>query len=357
MPKKESPENVVREISASGSHYNIGLTIGKKCRDLALLGEKRFRKMVARTPGMTVKKVVTQAKRTFPMTKAFYPEYVTELEGFADGTGLDLDLLYAMMHTHPGCGRGKGCTDIAVNSEWTKDDCVYAAHNDDVSPSLSKMQVLSRIKPEGEPGFIAMTYYGIQPTNGMNAAGISLTGNALIQNDRRTGIPEEVAVRKILAQPGIYQALKASMPIQRGSSYNDIICDSNGEIYSLEGSATTFDALYAEDGWLIHSNHYLSPKMWRFEADVHTRFSSIVRYNRARRLFKKELGKVEVSTFKKIYSDHVGYPESICRHPDTQLPEEDQTQSLHSVVYDLTNKVAWICIGNACTGQYKRYEL
>jgi len=356
MPRKESSGMAVREITASGSHYNIGLSIGKKCRDLALFGEKRFKKMLAEEPGMTVKKAVAQAKRSLPMTKAFCPEYVQELEGFADGAGLDLEFVYAMMHNITGVGKGKGCTDIAVNSEWTKDDCVFAAHNDDVSPDAIKTLTLVRIKPEGEPGFLGLAYYGIQPTNGMNAAGISLTGNAVTQNDTRVGIPEEVAVRKILAQPSLYQALRASMPVQRGNSYNNIICDSSGEIYSMEGSATTFDALYAEDGWLIHTNHYLSPKMWRFEEDMHTRHSSIIRYNRATRLFKKELGKVELPTFKRILSDHVSYPESICRHADPQVQENDLTQTAHSVVYDLTNRAAWICIGNPCTGQYKKYE-
>ncbi|MEM3049918.1 MAG: C45 family peptidase, partial [Thermoplasmata archaeon] len=190
-----------------------------------------------------------------------------------------------------------------------------------------------------------------------NAAGISLTGNALVPNDTRIGIPKMIPCRKVLREKGIYQALQAAMPEGRGHSFNNIVCDSNGEIYSLEGSATTFDAIYAEDGWLIHTNHYLSPKMWKFEENMHTRFSSIVRYNRARKLFRKELGRVDLSTFKKVLSDHVGYPESICRHPDPNLGEEDQTQTILSVAFDLTNRVAWICAGNPCENEYRRYEL
>jgi isopenicillin-N N-acyltransferase-like protein len=147
------------------------------------------------------------------------------------------------------------------------------------------------------------------------------------------------------------------MPEGRGHSFNNIVCDSNGEIYSMEGSATTFDALYAEDGWMIHTNHYLSPKMWKYETNMHTRFSSIVRYNRANRLFKRELGKVDLSTFKRILSDHVGYPESICRHADPALEVEDQAQSIFSIVCDLTNKVLWVCYGNPCVGEYKKYEV
>jgi isopenicillin-N N-acyltransferase-like protein len=355
--QKKSTEKTFREVSASGSHYQIGLSIGKQCRDQALRMEKHLKDYVAATPGLKWEKMLAHSRRCLPPTEKFYPEYVEELEGFSEGTGLKFDVVWALHVDFPGGGRGKGCTDIAVNSEWTKDDCVYAVHNDDVSPYNFDDICIARIKPKDEPGFIGLCYAGMEPTAGMNAAGISLTGNALVPNDTRIGIPKMIPCRKVLREKGIYQALKAAMPEGRGNSFNNIVCDPNGEIYSLEGSATTFDPLYAEEGWLVHTNHYLSPKMWKFEDNMHTRFSSVVRYNRAKKLFKKELGKVEVSTFKKVLSDHVGYPESICRHPNPQLGVEEQTQTILSVAFDLTNKVAWICAGNPCEGEYKKYEL
>jgi isopenicillin-N N-acyltransferase-like protein len=356
MPKK-SLSTGLREVSASGSHYQIGVTVGKQCRDMALRMEKRFRASVASAPGMDMKKAVAYARKSLPASRKYAPGFVEELEGYAEGTGIGFDIIYAMTTDLLDGGKGKACTDIAVNSEWTKDDCVFAAHNEDVCPYSYADIAIARIKPSDEPGYIGMNYGGIWPTEGMNAAGISLTGNAVVPNDVRMGIPKEMPVRMVLAQEGLYHALRASMPEGRGHSFNNIICDSNGEIYSMEGSATTFDALYAEQGWLVHTNHYLSPKMWKFEADMHTRYSSILRYNRATRLFRKELGKVDLSTFRRILSDHVGYPESICRHPDPELTEEEQTMSIFSVVFNLTDKVAHVCYGNPCQGEYKRYEL
>jgi isopenicillin-N N-acyltransferase-like protein len=345
----------MREVSASGSHHAIGVSLGKQCRDQALRMEKRFKAYIERTPGMTVESAVALSKRTLPMSKRFYPEYVEELEGYAEGTGIGFDKVYAMISDHP--VTGKGCTDIAVNSQWTVNDCVYAAHNEDVEPWNFDDVSVVRVRPDDEPGFIAVSYGGILPTAGMNAAGISLTGNALVPNDQRPGIPKMFPVRKVLREKGIYQALMASMPEGRGHSFNNIVCDTNGEIYSMEGSATAFDALYAEEGWLVHTNHYLSPRMWRFEDNLHTRFSSIVRYNRARKLFKAELGRVEVSTFKKVFTDHVGHPESICRHADPALGPEDQTATIFSVVFDVTNRAMWLCPGSPCKGEYRKLEL
>ena len=356
MPKK-SPATGFREVTASGSHHQIGVAVGKQCRDMALRMEKRFKASIAATPGFSLKKAISYARKSLPMSRRFAPGFIEELEGYAEGTGIGFDTIYAMTCDLPEGGRGKACTDIAVNSEWTKDDVVYAAHNEDVAPYCIDEIVVSRIRPTDEPGYIGMNYGGIWPTEGLNAEGISLTGNALVPNDTRSGIPKSLPVRQVLAKTGIYQALKASMPEGRGHSFNNIVCDSNGEIFSMEGSATTFDALYAEDGWLVHTNHYLSPRMWKFETNMHTRFSSILRYNRATRLLKKDLGKVELSTFKRVLSDHVGYPESICRHPDPALEIEKQTQSIFSIVCDLTNKVLWLCHGNPCEGEYKKFEL
>ncbi|HJX04851.1 MAG TPA: C45 family peptidase [Thermoplasmata archaeon] len=350
-------EEGFREVTASGSHHQIGVTLGKKCRDQALRMEKRWRNWISMSPDTTVKSVIAYSKRSLPMTREFYPQYVEELEGYAEGSGLDFDVVYALLCDVPGLGRGRGCTDIAVSTQWTKDDCVFAVHNEDVCPYNYADISIAKVRPTDEPGFIALAYGGIQPTAGMNAAGISLTGNAVVPNDTRLGIPKMVPCRKVLRESGIYQALRASMPEGRGHSFNNIVCDSNGEIYSMEGSATTFDALYAEEGWMIHTNHYLSPKMWKFEDNLHTRFSSIMRYNRARKLFKKELGQVDLSTFLRVLSDHVGYPESICRHPDPELGEEDQTRTIFTVAFDLTNKAAWISAGNPCKGTFKKYEL
>jgi isopenicillin-N N-acyltransferase-like protein len=346
-----------REVFASGSHSQIGRTIGKQCRDQALKMEKMFKRWMNAPGSIGFQKAVAYSKKSLPMTRQFYPDSLEELEGYAEGTGIGFDTIYAMSCDYPQMERGKGCTDICVNAEWTKDDAVYAVHNEDVGPYNQPFISIAHIRPKDEPAILAMNYGGIWPTAGMNSAGISLTGNALEPNDLRLGIPKSIPCRKVLRETSIYEALKASMPEGRGHSFNNIVCDSNGEIYSMEGSATAFDALYAEEGWLIHTNHYLSPRMWKFEANMHTRFSSIVRYNRARRLFKKELGKVELSTFKKVLSDHVGYHESICRHPDPALGEFDQTKTIFSVAFDLTNKVAWVLWGNPCEGEYRKYEI
>ncbi|MDH3366050.1 MAG: C45 family peptidase [Thermoplasmata archaeon] len=345
----------LRTASAKGTHREIGIRIGEQCRDIARRMDRRLRNEARGLIGRSPSEDIARARKVLPATRRFAPGYVEELEGYAEGAGLSFDRIFVMMCVLD--WEAKGCTDIAVSERWTKDDCVYAAHNEDVEPCNLDDIVMARIDPDDEPGYIGMSYGGIMPTVAINAAGISITGNALEPNDLRPGIPKMIVVREIMRAEGLHDALKLSMPRGRGHSFNNIVCDSNGEIYSMEGSATTFDAIYAEEGYLVHTNHYLSPRMWKFEADMHSRFSSIMRYNRAKKLFRQEVGEVDVSTFMRVLSDHVGYPESICRHPDPKLSESEQTMTIFSSVFDLTNKAIWVCPGNPCTGTYERHDL
>ena len=353
--EKKKPKATLRTVSAEGSHREVGVEIGEQCRDIARRMVRETKAYYRDMHGTTPSRMLANARKVLPATRKYAPGAVEELEGYAEGAGLEFDEVFASLCDHG--WNGRGCTDIAVSDRWTKDDCVYAAHNEDVEPGNIRNVVLARVEPDDEPGYIAMSYGGIAPTVGLNAAGISLTGNAVEPTDVRPGIPKMLIARHILSADGLYAALKASMPVGRGHSFNNIVCDLNGEIYSMEGSATAFDPIYAEDGYLVHTNHYLSPRMWEFEADMHTRFSSIIRYNRARRLFRDELGEVSVGTFKRVLSDHVGFPESICRHPDQNLCEHDQAMTIFSSVIDLTDKVMWVCYGNPCEGEYVRHEL
>ncbi|MFB0523727.1 MAG: C45 family autoproteolytic acyltransferase/hydrolase, partial [Candidatus Bathyarchaeia archaeon] len=187
----------------------------------------------------------------------------------------------------------------------------------------------------------------------------------LVQSDVRIGVPKEFVARRILASKTIGDAIRAALPEKRGSSYNNNLCDSSGEIYSLEGSATDFCALYAHEGYLVHTNHYLSERMARYEAAFQNGkdkspgagVNSIIRYNRALRLLKRELGKVTVNSLAKIISDHVNHPNSICRHIDESDPPLERCKTIYSVIINLTDLKLLICHGNPCTAEYKEYKL
>src|SRR5512136_2270641 len=127
----------------------------------------------------------------------------------------------------------KGCTDVAAAAPQTADGHVLVAHNEDYTPEYDGIVVPVHVSVEGKPAFFAMSYQGLFPTMGFNEAGISLTGNAVSQNDVRVGIPKMFPPRKVLESRTLVEALRASMPADRGASFNNIVCSREGELFSM----------------------------------------------------------------------------------------------------------------------------
>ena len=187
----------------------------------------------------------------------------------------------------------RGCSDLIASNDVTEDGSVIAAHNNDTSVSTQERVTIIHYQVDGEPEIVAVGYGGLGISVGYNSAGISLTGNQVDSNDMRVGVPRFLLVRKILAAQRIGQAIDAAILKERASDYNQVITDANGEIYSIEGSATDYAPIYATDGYLVHTNHFVAPWMRKFELDPNAITGSIVRYNRGTRLLKNNLHKLD----------------------------------------------------------------
>lgn len=183
------------------------------------------------------------------------------------------------------------------------------AHNEDWSSADRENVYLVRAQPDTGPAFLAMTYEPLLVNIGLNAHGIGVAINSVYPTDARVGVPRVVFSRAVLTARTIGEAIRACVPKLRAGGYNYVLADPNGELYSVEASATTQDILYGEDGWIVHTNHYLSPKMKEIERPG-TYSSSHVRYNRARRLLEAQLGEVTVESLQMLLRDHVNFPVS-----------------------------------------------
>ena len=347
------PRPALQVVDVSGKPFAMGRQTGQKCAAKAKQYRKAMSASIEHYTGMTWAKAVDRAKEYLPFAEGFYPDFVEELRGYAAGSKLPPEDVFAMSCHELLSSRGfKGCTDVVANGDVTADGRVLAGHNEDWDASCLPMVVLLRARPAGKPSFISTSYAGLLPSTGMNDRGISLTGNALSPNDTRLGIPKIFPVRKVLEARTIGEALESAMPKERASSYNNICSDKNGEVYSLEGSATDCACIYASDGYLVHTNHYVAGKMLRYEEDPAAITCSIVRYNRALRLIKPQLGEVTVESMTRLFKDHVNRPDSICRHRNRRYHPMDSSETIFSTIFDLTDLEVHVCKGNPCKGTY-----
>lgn len=337
-------------IEVRGNHRQVGQQIGRRCQTqirstLLNLGE-------GLPAGVTLPEILRQSIRYLEYSRDVYPQYVEELEGIAEGAEAPFDQIFLSMceELWESAAWKRGCTDMAARGRATLDGSTLIAHTNDLLPQAEADLVLLKIQAKDEPEFLGISPGGIGISAGFNAAGISLTGNQLYNNDIRPGVPRLLVVRAILASKHLSEAMGHCLLPQRASSYNNVLADANGEVYSMEGSATDCEPIYIEDDFLSHTNHYVSPAMRRFEADRNRISSSVLRYYRAARLLRENYGQLTPELFQVLLSDHAGYPASICMHgPDTV--------TVFCIIIQLEQLRAWIGRGRACETEYTEVQL
>lgn len=345
-----SADTKVPVIHVKGTHYEAGYQIGTHMK--AQLNEliQHSKEYVDKNMDVSWEDIRAQSQIFLEFSKKHMPEYVEEIRGAADAAGIDLvDLFSDMCEEIFSKNYIKGCSDLIASGDVTADGAVLAAHNNDTSPEIEKYAVVVHYEVEGEPEILAVGYGGLGISFGYNSAGISLTGNELSMNDMKMGVPRMLLVRKILAARTMGEAIDAAIFQPRASNYNQVITDANGEIYSIESSATDYEAIYAEEGYLVHTNHFIAPRMWKYELDRQDITTSIFRYNRANRLMKKNKGKISVDLLKSFLQDHANRPGSICRHGKG-------VKTTLSVIIDLTTKTMLLARGNPCESNYYEYK-
>lgn len=343
------PNTPLPLIEARGTHREVGRQIGEQCRE-------RIQSMCAALrdelpPGVTWEAMLKQSRLYLAHSRAVYPQYIEELEGIAQGAQTPFDEVFLTI-----CEElwesfaWRGCTDMAARGKATADGSTLIAHTNDLLPETESRLVLLKVQAGSEPEYLGVSAGGIAISAGYNAAKISLTGNQLDSNDVRPGVPRLLVVRAILGSKTLSEAMTHCLLPTRASSYNNVIADGSGEVYSMEGSATDLEAIYISDDVMAHANHYVAPSMRRFERDRAGLANSILRHNRADYLLRRNYGKLTPELFRTLLADHAGYPTSICKHGL-------ETQTVFSIIIQVETLKAWIGRGHACKMEYVEYQL
>jgi isopenicillin-N N-acyltransferase-like protein len=295
--------------------------------------------------------MLNQSRVYLAHSRAVYPQYIEELEGIAEGAQVPFEEVFLTMCEELWESYSwHGCTDMAARGKATLDGTTLLAHTNDLLPKSEALLVILKIKAPNEPEFLGISSGGIAISAGYNAAKISLTGNQLDSNDVRPGVPRLLVVRAILGSRTLSEAMTHCLLPSRASSYNNVLADGSGEVFSMEGSATDLEAIYISDDVMAHANHYTAPAMRRFERDRSSLANSIIRHNRADYLLRQNFGKHTPELFRTLLADHAGYPTSICKHGEV-------TQTVFSIIIQLETLKAWIGRGHACETEYVAYQL
>lgn len=350
-----------KEIIIRGTPYERGFAYGQMGRDEIAVSIGSYQKLFECTKGIKWEDARKVSEHFLALTREFQPYYVEEMQGIADGAGVDLldiaalnartEIMYAQYE-----GKGAGeCTTLSLMAPATEGGRVIAAQNWDYSTILRDSLVIVHVYSEDKPNFVMVTEAGMIGGIGMNDQGIAVLLNALTTTSPCQGLPLRTRMRAMLEAETLSDAYVkgGTVPV---TVANLIATHKDGVAIEFEMDSKTVEPLIPEDGVLLHTNCYLGPKMY-LNNDVNHRGSSYIRLQRVKALVKECHGKITIEDVQRILCDHSGYPYSICTHENMKDAFVDRDATNFSVIMDLSEGCMYLAPGNPCESEFEKISI
>lgn len=350
-------------LRVAGDHRAVGRAVGSATAPV-LREAAAFD--AALPPGRSRDEQLALAARYRDATRAGTPWLVEEIDGAAEGAGVDplalfaasIEEIWAVRPSQVGTSEpvpGR-CSDLVIGPPFTADGHLWVAHTNDLGAASEAQLVAVEWRVPGEPVVFSI---GIRPwiSVGWNDAGLSLTGNELSPNDDRVGVPRLLMVREQLTARTLDEAVAMALRIDRASSYNTVFAHRDGRVANVEGSGGDAVVRTMRPGeTLAHTNHYVEPAMLRYEGDAAYARRSAIRYERGCALLAGAAvarpGMVTPAVLRAWLADHDGAPDSICRHasgePDAGPGSGGPVKTVFWAIADVTTGVIRYGRGNPC---------
>lgn len=349
-------------IKTGGQPFERGRQHGQQAADLIRFNLDGYWRLFEFESKLDRTAALAQTRRYLEPIRAYAPHLLEEMRGIAAGASVTLDdvlalncrtELFSVGHVPP---RGE-CTAIFAGPEATADGRTLLAQNWDWSDILRGGTILLRIEQPGAPTVLTLTEAGMVGKIGLNSAGVGVCTNFLRHDHRRTGAPFHVLLREALNAPRLGLAVQAIYRGVRADSGNYLLAHAEGEGINLEATPSDVGFCHPKHGLLIHTNHFVTPRLQGGDAGILESDNTLLRYGRASRLMRAQRGQVTLESLKTVFRDHFNHPKAICRHPDPALPEVERSATLASVILDLAAGEMHVSAGEPCQNDYVTLNL
>ena len=346
-------------IETSGEAFERGHQYGEQTADLIQFNLAGYRRLFKYDAGLDWPEALTQARQYLHPIEQYAPHLLEEMRGIADGAGVSLDEILALncrteILSLAAIPLREECTALFVAPEATADGHTLVAQNWDWSNVLRGGAVLLRVEQPGWPTVLTLTEAGMVGKIGFNSAGVGVMTNFLRYDHRRVGVPFHVILRDALDAPRLGLAVAAVYRDARADSGNYLLAHADGEAIDLEATPSDVGFLYPQDGLLVHTNHFITPRLQAGDVGIAPSEHTLLRYGRAVHLLRAQVGWITVETLKNVFRDHFNRPYSVCRHPNPGLAEIERGATLASTIVDLTAGEMYVTAGEPCKTDYQK---
>lgn len=352
----------------SGTSYEIGKQHGTLFRKQVLYSIESYKVMFKDYSDLDWDKAKEMAQRYIEPIRSYNPDYLDEMRGVADGAEVSFDDILTLNARSELALQGNassvpeidGCTSFVFLPEVTEENHTLVAHNWDWKESRKASMVMMNItQSNGKPTIHMITEAGIIGKTGFNSCGISVYLNALSVDSPPMGLPLHIAMRGILDSKTLSEAMSAAVSKPLGCCANFVIGSKEGEAVDIEIANDDFDVILPNDGVIVHTNHFLSPRLPR--APYHDTFKrklpdTFLRQYRGEQMVKKQNGLFSIESIKEMLKSHTGFPDSICRHSNLAVLEGQRLATVFSIVIDLTASTMFFCPGSPCEEDFQVYQ-
>jgi len=369
-------------LRLAGGPREVGLAHGRAAAGLVAHNLDLYFRRFADEAKLPRPEVLRRAERYWRALREQSPEFAVMVEGIAEGAGqplpdvaamnLRFELLYSEFsrigQTELGgmpAPAGE-CTAFAILPEVSADGHLWVGQNWDWIPQVAG--VLQHVtRPDGLR-ILCFTEAGIAGGKiGFNSAGIGLAVNGLLSNEddwSRLGRPFHLRTWEVLCSATLSQAVGAVTNGNRSCSANFLIGQAGqpgeGTAVDLEAAPGGVCSHEPVAGTLAHANHFRDPdRLGIWQPIVEEKRSTYHRCDRMERLLADATsrGPITGETLQGMLRDHNGRPESICRHPNRELPEAERYESVASIIMDLHAGLMLVAAGPPCANAYQEHRV
>ncbi|MCB2192810.1 MAG: C45 family peptidase [Deltaproteobacteria bacterium] len=354
---KKSVQLPVMELA--GSPAEVGRGWGQALAGPMRQGLDRILAVVHLVHKTPRAEVLAMAMKLWPAATQFDPELEPFVRGQAEGAQMSLEEAWATR-----CGLellflnsnlAAMCTTMAGTGPATPDHKAIMGQNMDWFTGTPL--ALLRIKRSDGLRQLVLPLLGLGEYT-LNSAGLGccLNGVAAMQPSLKPKVPLAGYLPRAMRQKDPARA-RAILEQACRSIVAVTLADAQGGLICVEGTLDDYEVLKPQDGFLVHANNYRTP---RFQAvdGCRTIFpDSPARTARMQELADGLRGRLTPETLAQALTDHQGLPNSICRHPDPEVPPGLRAESLGSFIMLPAQRAMLVAAGNPCTHEYLRYEV
>lgn len=366
--------DAVPVIELSGSSYNRGLQHGtqlkKEIAEVFTKWKTNIRTAVKGDPDSMLT-VFLQSTDFKPAIEKNTPGMLEEVKGIADGSGQSFNDVYAFqlvdefwVYLDKQFNADKHhCSGIGVAATTTHP--AYIAQNMDLENYMQGYQVLFHL-PTGtnEPEQYILSCAGLVALNGMNAAGIGLCMNTIMELQASAdGLPVAFVIRGVLSKQSGNDALDFLRKVKHASGQNYIlgIADS---VYDFEASSNQVVRFFSKNGdnsIVYHTNHALANhdvKAWY--KDYHQQVltnaaqerNTTVRFSALQQHLNKKTSDISADVIKTTLRSKDNESNPVCR----AFSENGSIFTFSSVLFTLGGKRSiQLTNGSPDQSDYKEY--